>query len=65
MNINWLKSQMDKLRAEASRGPVSSTMVFALTDPVMDRIAHEENPRFHSCCGFPADGQHNSGCTFY
>lgn len=36
----WLKSQIDKLRAEASRGPVPGIAVFALTDPIMDRLAH-------------------------
>lgn len=39
MNQLWLKSQIDKLRAEASRGSVSSAVVFTMTDPIMDRIA--------------------------
>jgi len=39
MDTEWLKSQMDKLRAEASRGAVPSATIFNLTDPIMDRIA--------------------------
>lgn len=42
MDTEWLKSQMDKLRAEASRGAVPSATVFSLTDPVMDRIARAD-----------------------
>lgn len=34
-----LKSGLDKLRAEASRGSVSSSRVFSLTDPLMDLLA--------------------------
>lgn len=39
MNLNWLKAQVDQLRASASRGPVSGAEIFTFTDPIMDRIA--------------------------
>lgn len=42
MDLEWLKSQMNKLRAEASRGAVPSATVFNLTDPIMDSIARNE-----------------------
>ena len=34
-----LKSGLDKLRAEASRGRVPSSMIFQITDPLMDVLA--------------------------
>lgn len=63
--IDWLKIQMDKLRAEASRGAVSSATVFALTDPIMDRIARYQNPQLHACCGHASDGPHNDSCPIF
>lgn len=65
MQNEWLKSQMDKLRAEASRGSVPGSVVFALTDPIMDKIAREQNPTHHQCCGYPIGGSHNASCVFY
>lgn len=47
MDTEWLKSQMDKLRAEASRGAVPSATVFNLTDPIMDRIARKPHDANH------------------
>lgn len=41
-HLAFLKSQMDKLRAEASRGPVQSSIVFDLTNPIMDMIGRNE-----------------------
>ncbi len=64
MDNEWLKSKMDKLRSEASRGPVPGSVVFALTDPIMDKITREQNPKHHPCCGCPADGLHNPSCRF-
>ena len=37
-DLNYLRAQMNSLRAAASRGSVSSAQVFTLTDPVMDMI---------------------------
>ena len=37
-DLNYLRAQMNSLRAAASRGLVSSAQVFTLTDPVMDMI---------------------------
>ncbi len=37
-----LKRGLDKLRAEASRRPVSSREIFAMTDPLMDIIARSK-----------------------
>ena len=65
MNADQVKVAMDKLRAEASRGPVSSALVFALTDPIMDAIAREAAPKFWPCCGYPYGGEHNSSCSLY
>jgi hypothetical protein len=62
MNIKWLKVQMDKLRSEASRGPVPSSVIFTLTDPIMDKISAWEYPRYHACCGYSSDGPHNDSC---
>ena len=47
MDVKWLKVQMDKLRAEASRGGISSSTVFSMTDPVMDMIARNEEDDGH------------------
>lgn len=65
MDTERMKAQLDKLRAEASRGPVPSSVVFALTDPLMDAIARDQQPEFHPCCGYPSDGEHNTSCALY
>ena len=44
MDTEWLKSQIDKIRAEASRGAVPPSISFNLTDPIMDRIARGKEP---------------------
>lgn len=64
-DVEWLRSQLNKLRTEASRGSVPSAVAFALTDPIMDRIERVRAPNFYPCCGFRAGGEHNSSCTFY
>lgn len=65
MKSEWLRAQVNKLRAEASRGAVPSSVVFALTDPIMDTIERDADPSFYPCCGFQSDGSHNASCTFY
>lgn len=37
-----IKALVDKLRAEASRGPLSSREIFSLTDPIMDVLARAD-----------------------
>ncbi len=37
-DLNYLRAQINSLRAAASRGSVSSGQIFTLTDPVMDMI---------------------------
>lgn len=65
MDGEWLRAQINKLRSEASRGAVSSAVVFALTDPIMDSLERAREQKFYPCCGFRTGGAHNSSCTFY
>ena len=64
MNKTLLKTQLDKLRADASKSSmIPSSVVFAHTDVIMNELARK--PTHHACCGFPVEGGHNGSCTFY